>query len=93
MKKNKLVLKPVEFKLAAPPGSRVFVAGTFNGWNSQQHQLEDAKGTGTYAKHLSLPMGRHEYRFVVEGSWQSDPANPHSVPNALGTTNNVLEVR
>jgi 1,4-alpha-glucan branching enzyme len=84
--------KKVEFKLAAKPGSRVYVAGTFNAWHPHLHRLQPNGHKGEHVRKLVLAAGRHEYRFIVDEVWQNDPLNPHSVPNAYGTTNNVLEV-
>jgi hypothetical protein len=38
-----------------------------------------------------MPAGRHEYRFVVDGQWMSDPKAARAQPNAFGSTNSVLE--
>ena len=41
---------------------------------------------------LALPPGTHEYRFVADGVWMADPANPRTVPNPFGGLNSVIEV-
>jgi hypothetical protein len=49
-------------------------------------------GDGKWAKELTLPDGRYEYRFVVDGAWVSDPNAREAAPNPFGTANSVLRV-
>lgn len=84
--------KKVHFELAAPSGSEVFVAGTFNDWNPTQYQLHDNPNEGLFAASIPLPRGRHEYKFIVNGRWCSDPKCSDSVPNPCGSLNSVIEV-
>jgi hypothetical protein len=44
------------------------VGGTFNNWNPTATPLLFVGGT-EWSKELSLPPGRYEYRFVVDGKW------------------------
>ncbi|MFD0697403.1 alpha-amylase family glycosyl hydrolase [Paenibacillus sp. GCM10027628] len=56
----------------------VAVAGTFNNWNGDRNymnKMEDAKG---WEIELTIPKGRHLYKFVVNGeAWILDPLNPN----------------
>ncbi len=71
------------------PVKQVCLAGSFNNW--QPVAMKKQKN-GLYALELKMPKGQHEYKFVVDGVWQSDPANSDTVQNALGTVNSVLIV-
>jgi 1,4-alpha-glucan branching enzyme len=71
------------------PVKQVCLAGSFNNW--QPATMKKQK-SGLYALELKMPKGQHEYKFVVDGVWQSDPANSDTVQNALGTVNSVLIV-
>jgi 1,4-alpha-glucan branching enzyme len=82
--------KLVHFELMAEPGSKVFLAGTFNDWDPTQIEL--AESNGVYSASVLVPVGRHEYKFVINGVWTADPRCPEWVPNALGTLNSVLTV-
>ena len=84
--------KKVQFEVQAEPGSAVFVAGSFNDWNPQQHQLKHTPANGLYRIQLSLPLGIHEYRLIVNGAWCADPTCPNGVPNAYGSMNSVVNV-
>ena len=83
----------VVFQFEAGRASDVRLAGSFNNWNTSIHKLSRKKGDGSYAATLLLPVGRHEYKFVVDGEWQCDPACPDHVPNEHGSLNSVIEVR
>ena len=40
---------------------------------------------------FSLPRGRHDYKFIVDGDWVEDP-KAEAAPNCYGTMNSVCEV-
>jgi 1,4-alpha-glucan branching enzyme len=80
-----------EFCLMAPDAAEVFLAGDFNNWESNQHKMRKFKN-GLHKKSLKLKPGRYEYRFVVDGSWWTDPANEHRCANAYGEDNSVIEI-
>ncbi len=84
--------KWVKFEIRAAPGSEVFIAGTFNDWNPRQMRLKDKNGDGTYATSLLLANGRHEYKFVVNGTWCADPAGGEWTSNSYGSLNSVVTV-
>ena len=45
------------------------------------------------AKVLTLEPGTYQYRYIVDGEWQEDPANPQSAPGPTGQPNSILHVR
>ncbi|MCG3147740.1 MAG: 1,4-alpha-glucan branching enzyme GlgB [Verrucomicrobiae bacterium] len=83
--------KSVTFILDAPQANTVAVAGTFNDWDATRAPLAKNKN-GRWKVKLSLPTGRHEYRFVVDGQWISDPAAIESAANPHGSDNSVVVV-
>jgi len=84
--------KKVSFQIKAEPGSAVFVAGTFNQWDPTQYRLRDNPDSGEYKIKLTVPPGRHESKFVVNGVWCADPNCLDWVPNSQGSLNSVLTV-
>ena len=84
--------KKVQFKMSASPGSRVFVAGTFNQWEPTANPLSDTSGCGEFKASLLIPKGTHEYKFIVNGVWIMDPKSVEWSTNACGSLNNVLHV-
>jgi 1,4-alpha-glucan branching enzyme len=75
-----------EFSLLAPQALSVFLSGDFNEWNPSSHPLKKGKD-GTWKIYLSLNQGRYQYRFLVDGEWQSDPNSSECVANPFGTSN------
>jgi len=79
------------FKLFSPHANRVSVSGDFNNWDAAGVSAKkDAKGTWTVQ--VGLKPGRYEYKFIVDGSWITDPATT-AVTNSFGSQNSVLEVK
>ena len=85
-------MRKVRFECSAEPGSQVYVAGTFNKWDPKANPLKDNPESGPYKALLSLPEGMHEYKFIVNGTWFSDPKCPDWVPDGCGSLNSVLHV-
>ena len=87
----KPVLKTVTFSLDAPNAGWTSVVGAFNGWDIEAGAMKRGKN-GLWTKTVKLPAGAYEYKFVVDGEWWADPANPMFAYNAYGTTNSLIEV-
>ena len=84
--------KAVTFQTVAASGSRVFVAGSFNGWDPFSHPLEYHAGDGVFKTVLYLTPGYYEYKFVIDGFWHIDSACPNWVLNDSGGLNSVIHV-
>jgi 1,4-alpha-glucan branching enzyme len=82
----------VRFEITAAPRSKISVAGTFNDWKPGVNLLKEKDGNGVYERTLFLPVGRYEYKFVVNDTWCIDPACKEWVANDFGTLNSVLKV-
>ncbi len=67
------------------------VTGTFCDWQTDSLHLRKVK-KGVWKRTLSLPPGRYEYRFLVDGEWHDDPKCTDRAPNAFGTENCILHV-
>ena len=64
------------FRYHPPRKIRRVLAGTFNGWRPTGHAMQGPDAEGCYTTTISLPAGRHEYKFVVDGTkWLPDPGN------------------
>jgi len=71
----------------------------FNDWKPDAIPLHVHLPSGEWTGFLSLPQGRPEYKFVVDGRWCCEAGCEHEyrgcpkcVPNECGTMNRVLEV-
>jgi 1,4-alpha-glucan branching enzyme len=83
--------RKVRFELDVPKARSVFVAGTFNNWSSTATPMVFVGGT-KWSKDLSLPPGRYEYRFLVDGEWMEPPQAKGYTPNPHGGRNAVFEL-
>jgi 1,4-alpha-glucan branching enzyme len=79
------------FALQAPHANSVFVTGSFCGWQPDCFPMKKDK-RGHWKAELPIGPGQHEYRFLVDGEWQEDPACTERVPNPFGSHNCVLNV-
>jgi len=82
----------VVFEAQAPMGAMVFVAGSFNAWDSTAKPMVDKDDTGYFTATCMLMPGSYEYKLIVDGEWTVDPQNPSFVVNSMGTLNSLLEV-
>ena len=89
--KVKKLGKKVDFEFFAPSAVKVAVVGTFNQWNCEK-DLMTCDSAGRWKTALTLPSGRYEYRYSVDGIWQNDQRPVECIPNAFGSWNCVLEV-
>ena len=81
----------VEFRLKGfRDAKKVMLAGNFNNWNTDEVVMEKTN-SGWQAWYVLGP-GNYEYKFIVDGKWMIDPANP----NTAGTgdyTNSFISIK
>lgn len=86
----------VTFSIGAGKGQHeVLLSGTFNGWAATAGKadvLTDPAGTGTWTLTKKLEPGVYQYKFIVDGKWMADAANPNQTPDGFGGMNSVIEV-
>ena len=77
------------------PGARsVDVVGSFTDWQSGAVVLRDDEHDGIWRGTVVLPVGQHEYMFVVDGErWVTDPLAGRYVDDGFGRQNALLFVR
>ena len=85
-----LVIDPnYKFRLTGyANATSVFIAGDFNNWSPAAFPMKKDGDTWVFPAHLSI--GKHGYKFVVDGKWIIDPANKFWEQNEFGTGNSVL---
>ena len=81
----------VVFTLRAMGAARVQLAGDFNGWNPDLAPMR-LMDEGGFQVRLPLGPGRYQYRYVIDGRWEKDPANERVAVNPFGELNSVVEV-
>lgn len=68
------------------------VAGEFNNWRpTERHKLEKQEN-GKWGLRIPLMPESYEYKFIVDGEWRADPANPEQKIGDHGQRNSLLEV-
>ncbi len=80
--------KKVPFEFLAPDAQKVYLAGDFNNWDPKKSLMKKDK-KGVWKAAVSLKPGRYEYRFLVDGNWENDPACCDCVSNEFGSQNCV----
>ncbi len=73
-----------------PNARKVFVAGSFNDWDGNGLQMK--KTVGGWALRMYLQEGTHAYKFIVDGNWMTDPANPDVRPDGNGNMNTFIGI-
>lgn len=69
------------------------VTGDFVGWVGTAAEGAVAMTLGAdqaWTAERTFAAGTYQYRFNVDGTWMTDPANPNQVPNGLGGFNSVV---
>ncbi|HAJ57788.1 MAG TPA: hypothetical protein DCL35_08535 [Candidatus Omnitrophica bacterium] len=89
---KKIEPRKVEFKISAPDAGWVGIAGDFNGWKPDALAAQKDK-KGVWKATLTVPTGTYEYKFVLDGSWITDPSCSRRAINSFGTENSVLVVK
>jgi hypothetical protein len=69
---------------------RVFISGSFNQW--REKELLMTKTSEGWELAMYLGNGTHTYRFIVDGNWMTDPANPDKLPNEFNDYNSVIRM-
>ncbi|MFH0917541.1 MAG: AAA family ATPase [Candidatus Omnitrophota bacterium] len=84
-------LTEVVLKVNAPEAKEVYLAGEFNNWKLDENSRME-QDNGCWSKRLSLNHGKYRYRFVIDGNWSEDAANPLTQLNNYGTLDSLLEI-
>ena len=69
----------------------VLLSGSFNDWSEDGFQM--AKTDNGWELSVLLSGGKHQYKFIVDGKWMLDPANPVKEYDEKGHVNSVCMIR
>lgn len=92
------------FQFEAKSARLVQLAGNWpeNNWLAGQAQtgsfrigeMKDEDGDGIWTRYENLPVGRYQYKFVIDGvTWKEDPNNPQRTGDGFGGNNSLLVVK
>ncbi len=83
----------IHFELHAPGADRVELLGSFNDWKTGDVVLTGPDASGHWTADVTLPEGRYEYIFLVDGErWMADPRATLHRPDGFGRVNTVIDV-
>ncbi len=88
-KAAKKELKEVVFNVYSPDSKMVEVAGEFNDWTPAKMKKGEQ---GVWSIKKNLAAGTYQYKFIFDGSWEIDQANPDRVPDGQGGENSIKNV-
>lgn len=81
-----------EFVYTNHNAKTISVAGTFNSWNKDADPLKKAADGYTWRLKKDLPVGKHQYKFVIDGeTWVPDPKGD-SRDDGYGNINTFLSI-
>ncbi|MEJ2364508.1 MAG: AAA family ATPase [Deltaproteobacteria bacterium] len=84
--------REILFKLEAPEGSVVQLAGDFNEWVPESLDLTEFQGRPLWHKSISLKPGSYEYKYLIDGRWIADPTNDSTVEDSYGGVNSLISL-
>ena len=79
------------FRFTAPTAMSVLLVGDFTHWQKRAIPMQKGKD-GIWIASVTLPTGKHNYRFIVDGEWRDDPECTVRVANPYGGQNMVRTV-
>lgn len=83
--------REIVFQFDDESAKEVLLAGSFTDWDKEPIRMS-RDDRGLWQATVRLPVGRHLYKFVVDGGWQDGPrASKHS-PNSVDSGDSILEV-
>ena len=79
------------FTFAGTKAKTVFLVGEFNHWSTTATPMK-RDSDGKWTASVPLPIGRHAYKFFVDGDWKVDEANPERSQDGFGGMNSMITV-
>lgn len=69
---------------------RIFLVGDFNEWNTTITPFSQGRD-GVWRASVDLPLGReYQFRYLVDGNWQTDFHADGWVANEFGSQNSIV---
>jgi 1,4-alpha-glucan branching enzyme len=84
--------KNVEISFYSPEAMKVYVAGEFNGWDTQLLPMNKDK-EGVWRSKIKLLPGRHEYKLFADNVWIENLPGAEAILNPFGTQNFIISVK
>jgi 1,4-alpha-glucan branching enzyme len=88
----KKTYKNAEFAFYSSEATNVYVAGEFNGWNTESLPMKKDKD-GVWRSKVQLLPGRYEYKLFADNAWIENLPGTEAIPNPFGTQNFIILVK
>lgn len=80
----------VNFAYRDSSAKEVKLAGDFTDWEKNAVTMREVNGV--WRAKVELKPGPHSYKFIIDGTWKTDPENDETVPDGQGGMNSLAEV-
>ena len=82
----------VKFRFMSPMEAKeVKLAGDFTDWDRGAITMSKGGRSGEWTASIRVTPGEHQYRFLLDGNWYTDPTTEHA-NNSFGSENSILRV-
>ena len=78
----------IEFYYESREAKSVLIVGEFTNWEENPIRMDKVDDT-LWFKRVILPKGQYQYRYKIDGQWESDPFCERKVDDESGTENCV----
>lgn len=85
-------LKKQTFRFSDPSAMSVMLVGDFTHWKDGGIPMKKS-GQGVWTATVELPVGKHTYRFLVDGQWRDDPECTLRIANPYGSQDMICDIR
>lgn len=86
------VKEGILFSYYSAGAKEIFISGDFNGWkHGATGLIKGADDVWRVVLKLS-PDRSYDYKFIIDGSWTTDPNNPDLNPDTAGGANSVIYI-
>ena len=82
----------VVFTYRDPIAEDVQIAGDFSNWEPVGDVMIQRQDCETWQGAIHLESGTHQYKFIVDGEWKTDPCNDAVMANEIGMGNSLVTV-
>ncbi|KAL0218303.1 hypothetical protein RCL1_009151 [Eukaryota sp. TZLM3-RCL] len=84
--------KRIDLSFTSPHSQKVELRGSFDSWRNS-YPMQREEGTDRFITCISLPEGRHQFKFVVDGvNWQCSDDYPKMRDATGHNVNNYCDV-
>ena len=81
----------VVFTYRDPVAAEVQIAGDFSNWEPVENVIQ-RQDYEIWQGAIHLESGIHQYKFIVDGEWKTDPCNAAVTTSGIGVPNSLVTV-